>query len=263
MLFRSKADDVIATQALADEIFDDENGAYHSVMVQGVLGLSERPVKSVMTPRPELEWLDLDEDEATIKENLMAMSHSRLILAHGELDNIAGIVLTHKVLNDYIETGILNFDKHLREPVIVHENAQVLMVMEQLRQAPLQMAIVLNEYGSIEGIATPIDVLEAIAGEFPDEDELEAAAESLEDGSLMLEGSTDIRHVSLLLGRDLVDESEQYSTLSGYILFHLGRLPENGQKLQADGYEFEVVTMDGHKIEKVHIVALSPSKDSE
>ncbi|RZG71136.1 TerC family protein [Acinetobacter wuhouensis] len=256
-----KVDDVIATQALADEMFDDENGAYHSVMVQGVLGLSERPVKSVMTPRPELEWLDLDEDEATIKENLMEMSHSRLILARGELDNIEGIVLTHKVLNDYIETGVLDFKKHLREPVIVHENAQVLMVMEQLRQAPLQMAIVLNEYGSIEGIATPIDVLEAIAGEFPDEDELEAAAESLEDGSLMLEGSTDIRHVSLLLGRDLVNDSEEYSTLSGYLLFHLGRLPENGSKLQADGYEFEVVTMDGHKIEKVHIKALEQSED--
>ncbi|MFW1858755.1 TerC family protein [Acinetobacter defluvii] len=259
----SKSEDVLATQALADEIFDSENSAYHSVMVQGVLGLSERPVKSVMTPRPELEWLDLDEDEAIIKENLMSMAHSRLILAHGELDNIAGIVPTHKVLNDYIETGVLDFDKHLREPVIVHENAQVLMVMEQLRQAPLQMAIVLNEYGSIEGIATPIDVLEAIAGEFPDEDEMEAAAESLEDGSLMLEGSTDIRHVSLLLGCDLVDESEQYSTLSGYILFHLGRLPENGVKFEADGYLFEVVTMDGHKIDKVHIVALQKPQDDD
>ncbi|RYL25283.1 TerC family protein [Acinetobacter piscicola] len=258
-----KPEDVLATQALADEIFDSENSAYHSVMVQGVLGLSERPVKSVMTPRPELEWLDLDEDEATIKENLMSMAHSRLILAHGELDNIAGIVPTHKVLNDYIETGILDFEKHLREPVIVHENAQVLMVMEQLRQAPLQMAIVLNEYGSIEGIATPIDVLEAIAGEFPDEDELEAAAESLEDGSLMLEGSTDIRHVSLLLGRDLVDESEQYSTLSGYILFHLGRLPESGVKFEADGYMFEVVTMDGHKIDKVHIVPLEKPQEDD
>ena len=256
-------EDVLATRAFADEVFDQENGVYHSVMVQGVLGLSERPVKSVMTPRPELEWLDLDEDEAVIKQQLLSMTHSRLIVAHGELDNIAGVVLTHKVMNEYIETGVLNFEKHLRDPVIVHENAQVLMVMEQLRQAPLQLAIVLNEYGSVEGIATPIDVLEAIAGEFPDEDELETAAESLEDGSLMLEGSTDIRHVSLLLGRDLVDESEQYSTLSGYILFHLGRLPENGQKLQADGYEFEVVTMDGQKIEKVHIVALSQAKDSE
>lgn len=247
-------EDVLATRAFADEVFDQENGVYHSVMVQGVLGLSERPVKSVMTPRPELEWLDLDEDEAVIKQQLLSMTHSRLIVAHGELDNIAGVVLTHKVMNEYIETGVLNFDKHLRDPVIVHENAQVLMVMEQLRQAPLQLAIVLNEYGSIEGIATPIDVLEAIAGEFPDEDELETAAESLEDGSLMLEGSTDIRHVSLLLGKNLVDDSEQYSTLSGYLLFHLGRLPENGSSIEADGFIFEVVTMDGHKIEKVHVI---------
>ena len=164
-------------------------------------------------------------------------------------------MLTHKVLNEYIETGAIDFTKHLREPVIVHENAQVLMVMEQLRQAPLQMAIVLNEYGSIEGIATPIDMLEAIAGEFPDEDELEATAESLDDGSMLLEGSTDIRHVSLLLDKDLVDESEEYSTLSGYILFHLGRLPENGEMIEVDGYRFEVVAMDGHKIEKVRILA--------
>jgi len=247
-------EDVLATRAFADEVFAQENGVYHSVMVQGVLGLSERPVKSVMTPRPELEWLDLDEDESAIKQQLLSMTHSRLIVAHGELDNIAGVVLTHKVMNEYIETGVLNFEKHLRDPVIVHENAQVLMVMEQLRQAPLQLAIVLNEYGSIEGIATPIDVLEAIAGEFPDEDELETAAESLEDGSLMLEGSTDIRHVSLLLGKDLVDDSEQYSTLSGYLLFHLGRLPENGSSIEADGFIFEVVTMDGHKIEKVHVI---------
>lgn len=254
-------EDVLATQALANEIFDTENSAYHSVMVQGVLGLSERPVKSVMTPRPELEWIDLEDDPEVIKAQLLSMTHSRLIIARGELDNLAGIVLTHKVLNDYIETGVLDFESHLREAVIVHENAQVLMVMEQLRQAPLQLAIVLNEYGSIEGIATPIDILEAIAGEFPDEDEMEAAAESLEDGSLLLEGSTDIRHVSLLLDCDLVDESEQYSTLSGFMLFHLGRLPHSGEQLENSGYLFEVVTMDGHKIDKVHIVALNRPED--
>lgn len=254
-------EDVLATQALANEIFDTENSAYHSVMVQGVLGLSERPVKSVMTPRPELEWIDLEDDPEVIKAQLLSMTHSRLIIARGELDNLAGIVLTHKVLNDYIETGVLDFESHLREAVIVHESAQVLMVMEQLRQAPLQLAIVLNEYGSIEGIATPIDILEAIAGEFPDEDEMETAAESLEDGSLLLEGSTDIRHVSLLLDCDLVDESEQYSTLSGFILFHLGRLPHSGEHLESNGYLFEVVTMDGHKIDKVHIVALDKTED--
>lgn len=248
-------EDVLATHAFANEVIDEQNAAYHSVMVQGVLSLSERPIKSLMTPRPELEWIDLEQSLYELKQQLMQMTHSRLIVARGELDNIEGIVLTHKVLNEYIETGVLDFQKHLREAVIVHENAQVLMVMEQLRQAPLQMAIVLNEYGSIEGIVTPIDVLEAIAGEFPDEDELDNATESLQDGSLMLEGSTDIRHVSLLLGRDLVDDTEEYSTLSGFILSQLGRLPENGERFEAEGYRFEVVTMDGHKIDKVHVVA--------
>lgn len=247
--------DVLATKALADEIFDGENSTYHSVMVQGVLGLSERPVKSVMTPRPEIDWIDLDDTPEELQERLMQMTHSRVIFAHGELDNLAGIASTHKLLNEYVDTKQLHVEKSLREPMIVHENAHVLMVMEQLRQAPLQMAVVLNEYGSIEGLVTPIDILEAIAGEFPDEDEMEAVAESLEDGSLLLEGSTDIRHLSLLLGKDLVDDSEEYSTLSGYLLLHLGRLPENGDVVQADGYQFEIVTMDGHKIEKVHIVS--------
>lgn len=253
---QNEPENVLATRAFADEVFDENNGIYHSVMVQGVLGLSERPVKSVMTPRPELEWIDLNEDPELIKASLMTMSHTRLIVARGELDNILGVVHTHKVMNAYIETGILDFESHLREPVIVHENAQVLMVMEQLRQAPLQLALILNEYGSIEGIATPIDVLEAIAGEFPSEDEEEITAASLDDGSLMLDGSTDIRHVSLLLGLDLVDESEEYSTLSGYILYKLEHLPENGEKITADGHIFEVVTMDGHKIDKVHIIPL-------
>lgn len=252
--------DVLATRALADELFDDENSTYHSVMVQGVLGLSERPVKSIMTPRPDIDWIDLESEN--IQTRLMQMTHSRIIFARGELDNLEGIVLTHTLLNEYVENKQLNIEKNLREPMIVHENAPVLMVLEQLRQAPLQMAIVLNEYGSIEGIVTPIDILEAIAGEFPDEDEMEAVAESLDDGSLMLEGATDIRHLSLLLDRDLVDESEEYSTLSGYLLMHLGRLPENGDIVTAVGYQFEVVTMDGHKIEKVHITALERQSTS-
>ena len=97
----SEPEDVLATRAYADEVFDPENGVYHSVLVQGVLGLSERPVKSVMTPRPELEWIDLEDEEASIKSQLLSITHSRLIVARGELDNIAGVVLTHKNSNEY------------------------------------------------------------------------------------------------------------------------------------------------------------------
>ncbi len=243
------------TRQQNDDLFnEEEKGIYHSVMVQGVLSLSERPVKSLMTPRPDIEWIDLDESEAEIKAKLLSAVHSRILVAHGELDNIAGIVFTHKVTNSYIETGRLDLNAQLREPIIVHENAQVLMVLEQLRHAPLQMAIVLNEYGSIEGIVTPIDILEAIAGEFPDEGELQSVAQSLSDGTLMLDGSTDIRHVSLLLNQDLVDESEQYSTLSGYILFHLGCIPKQGMRFSQHGFIFEVAKIQHHKIEQVHII---------
>lgn len=249
----SENENILKTNAYAEQIFDEEHSVYHSVMVQGVLGLSERPVKSIMTPRPEIEWINLDEEQTSVQKRLMETSHTRLIVARGELDNLQGTVATHKVVNDFIASGQFNFEQHLRQPLIVHENTHVLMVMEQLRQTPLQMAIVLNEYGSIEGIITPIDVLEAIAGEFQDEDEPEVVAESLSDGSWILDGFTDIRHVSLLLGQDLVDENEQYSTLSGFILAHLGRLPENDESMVLHGYRFKVVQMDGQKIEKVHI----------
>lgn len=248
-----EAENILKTNAFAEEVFDEEHSVYHSVMVQGVLSLSERPVKSVMTPRPELEWINLDEDVESIQKRLMNTSHTRLLIANGELDNFKGTVATHKVLHDFIETGKLDFEQHLRQPLIVHENAHVLMVMEQLRQTPLQMAIVLNEYGSVEGILTPIDILEAIAGEFQDEDEPEAVTEELDDGSWILEGLTDIRHVSLLMGQDLVDENEQYSTLSGFILAHLGRLPEQGEHFEVFNYRFEIRAMDGQKIDTVHI----------
>lgn len=257
---QQEPENILKTDAFADEIFDEEHSVYHSVMVQGVLGLAERPVKSVMTPRPELEWINLDEDNALIKQRLMNTSHTRLIIARGELDNLQGIVATHKVYHDFIENGEFNFEQHLRQPLIVHENAHVLMVMEQLKQNPLQIAIVLNEYGSIEGIITPIDILEAIAGEFKDEDKPEVVAKRLTDGSWILDGLTDIRHVSLLLGQDLVDENEHYSTLSGFILAELGHLPHENEYIDVEDYRFQILTMNGQKIDKVQISPYQVSK---
>ncbi len=181
------------------------------------------------------------------------------MIAHDNLDNLAGVALTHKVMNDLLETGEIHIEQNLRQPLIVHENLKVLTLMEQLRNAPMQIAIVLNEYGSIEGIATPIDILEAIAGEFPDdEDDILPDAEVLEDGVWMLDGSSDIRHVSILIDKDLVDDNEEYSTLSGYLLWHFGRVPSDGESIEADGFRFDILTMDGHKIDRVRINKIDP-----
>lgn len=244
--------DILATQAYINDVFSTEEKG----MIHGVLTLAERPVKSIMTPRPELEWLDLD-DPDDLKDKLSCLSHSRVLVARGSLDNLEGVALTHQVLNHYMETGDIDIQSSLRQPLIVHENLKVLALMEQLRHAPMQIVIVLNEYGSIEGIATPLDILEAIAGNFPDEHAEYTSEPSIDaEGAWLLDGSSDIRHISLLIDKDLVDENEEYSTLSGYLMWHLGRVPHDGEKFEADGFRFEILTMDGNKIERVRITDL-------
>lgn len=250
--------DLLAKEASAQEVFTPEEKG----MIQGVLSLADRPVKSIMTPRPDIEWVDMDEDADSVRKQITEMNHSRILLARGSLDNLEGIALNHNLLNNYLETGQLNIEQALRQPLIVHENIKVLSLMEQLRQSPLQMAIILNEYGSIEGIATPIDILEAIAGEFPDEHDNEETELQLEDGSWLVDGSSDIRRVSLLMDVDLVDDSEQYSTLTGYLLLHLGHLPEQGEKVLSDGLMFEIISMENRRIEKVKIMSIVDMEDS-
>lgn len=253
----SETADILATHSSANEVFSDEEKG----MIHGVLTLADRPVKSIMTPRPELEWLDVEEHE-DIKQKLLSISHSRILIGRGSLDNLEGVAITHKILNHYLDTGEIDVHSSLRQPLVVHENIKVLTLMEQLRHAPMQIAVVLNEYGSIEGIATPIDILEAIAGEFPEDGQHDQQhAQPQQDGLWLVEGSNDIRHVSLLLDKDLVDESEEYSTLSGYLMWHIGRVPNDGEKILADGFSFEILTMDGHKIDKVRITQLENAEE--
>ena len=141
----------------------------------------------------------------------------------------------------------------MRQPGVVHEMTDVLTVMELLRRSPVQMAMVIDEYGSLEGIATPTDVLEAIAGEFPDMDEEAAALQKQEDGSWTVDAFIDIRQLSAAIGHDLVDEANRYSTLAGYIMSQLGHLPKVGDVLETGGLRFEVLSLEKRAIGKVRI----------
>lgn len=241
--------DILATQSSVNDVFSDEEKG----MIHGVLTLAERPVKSIMTPRSDIEWIDTQDED--LKDKLLQIGHSRVLIASENLDNLQGVAPTHKLLNHYLETGKMDIERHLIQPLVVHENIKVLVLLEQLKNAPMQIAIVLNEYGSIEGITTPIDILEAIAGEFPDEyDHVAPVSHDTEtDGSWVLEGSSDIRHVSLLLEQDLVDENEEYSTLSGFLMWHLGHVPYDGESVRVGDLQFIILTMDGQKIDKVRI----------
>lgn len=241
--------EAIADRAAEQQLFAQEE----KEMIQGVLTLAERPVVSIMTPRTDIDWLDIDADQETLKSKILDLGHSRFLLARGSLDSFVGVAFTKDLLRDLLQDGRIDLSRSLRQPLVVHERVSALRVMEQLRKSPVQMAVIVDEFGSLEGIATPTDFLEAIAGEFPDDEEDMLSAEQAADGSWLVDGWIDIRKASSLLETDLVDEADRYSTLAGYILWRLGHLPVAGEKVTVGELEFEIVSMAERNIEKVKI----------
>lgn len=248
----SETVDVIAEQTAATDVFRPEE----KEMIRGVLDLADRPVRSIMTPRNEVEWLDLDASIEEMHAELREFGHSRVILARGQVDEFVGIALTKDLLLYLADAAPIDWQKVMKQPLVLHENNNVLRAMEQLRGSPVQMAIIVDEHGSFEGVATPTDILEAIAGEFPDEEGEVASVEYVGDGEWIVEGFTDIRRLSGLLGRDLVDEDDRYTTLAGFMLWHLGHLPVGGEKFTSEGLEFEVVSVERRNITRVRITTL-------
>jgi CBS domain containing-hemolysin-like protein len=241
--------DLIAERVTEGELFT----TVEHEMIESVLTLADRSAKSVMTPRRDIDWLDIDDSDEELRRKVIEMGHSRFPVARGSLDEFIGVALTKDLLRDFIEEGKFDFRKSLRQPLVVHESISSLRLLEQLRKSPLQVAMVLDEFGSLEGMVTPTDLLEAIAGDFADDDEEQLAVERNEDGSLMVDGWIDIRHVSKLLDTDLVDDADRYSTLAGLILWRLGHMPCQGEAVTFGGLVYEVVALDGHTIEKVKI----------
>lgn len=250
--------DVIAEQASQGDIFKPEE----KDMIRGVLDLSGRPVSSIMTPGNELEWLDLDESPEDLQEAIRKVTHSRVILARDSVDDFVGVAITKELLNAIIDDKPIDWTKVARQPAIVHESTDVLKVMEQLRRSPVQMAMIVDEHGSLEGIATPTDVLEAIAGEFPDIGEEAAVLERQDDGTWIADGFVDIRQLSSTIGHNLVDDANRYSTLAGYILTQIGHLPREGDVVEAGGLVFEVQSLEKRTIGKVRITELAEESDN-
>lgn len=244
--------DVIAEQSRQGELFKPEE----KEMIRGVLGLGERPVSSIMSPRNELEWLNLNEDAETLQAAIGKLTHGRVILARDSVEDFVGVAVARELSAALLDGGPIDWARLTRQPAVVHEATDVLTVMEQLRRSPVQMAMVVDEHGSLEGIATPTDILEAIAGEFPDMDEEAAVLQRQDDGSWLADGFVDIRQLSSVIDHDLVDDANRYATLAGYVLTGLGHLPREGDVLEAQGWRFEVVSLDKRRIGRVRISTL-------
>ncbi len=224
-------------------------------MVSGVLTLGERTVRSIMTPKNEVSWLDLSLDTAGIKAQLTAMHHSYFPVCDGTLDNFRGIARAWDISSDIHDHGKIR-PQTIREAVMMPEYIGVLKAIEVFKAERIQMAMVVDEYGSIEGLVTPIDVLEAIAGEFPDGEE-DPEVQKIKDGVWEVDGATDLYSIELTLGEDgLVEDSQEYDTLNGLVMERLGAVPTVGQSFEHRGFKFEVIEMDAHRIETIRITRL-------
>lgn len=228
-------------------------------MVSGVLTLAERSIRSIMTPRTDMSWIDIDDDPQTIRTQLTEAPHSLFPVCRGTLDEVLGIGRAKDLVADLITDGVVRRNR-LREPIIVHESIGILRLMDTLKRARGQLVLVADEFGAIEGLVTPIDVFEAIAGEFPDEDELPDIVPDGE-GSWKIDGAADLHHLEQVLETDgLVDDAQEYSTLAGYLLSRFGHLPRPGDTCDFMSpharFRFEVLHLHGRRIASVRVQQL-------
>lgn len=220
-------------------------------LIAGVLRLGDRSVRAVMTPRADVEWIDLADEEAETRKTLLEARYALLPVVEGEPDNVIGVVRVRELLVDLLQGKPLDIRGHLHHPPIVPDTVEALDALNVLRQAEVPMALVHDEYGHFEGVVTPFDTLTAIAGGFrADDDEAEPDAVRREDGSWLLAGSMPVDEMEELLGLRLPEDRE-YETVAGFVIDRLAHLPQTGEVTEAFGWRFEVVDLDNRRVDKV------------
>ena len=220
-------------------------------MIAGVMRLADRSVRAIMTPRTEVAWIDLDASRADIRKRLLETSYSMLPAGKGSVDHMVGVVRTREALVALLGRQAFDLAALVRTAPIVHDNADALDVLATLKEAEVPMALVHDEYGDFEGVVTPADILETIVGVFrSDVDEDEPAAVERDDGSWLLAGYLPIDEMADTLGIPL-PEKRDYETLAGFVLSHMHHLPQVGEHVDVMGWRFEVMDLDGRRIDKV------------
>jgi putative hemolysin len=231
-------------------------------MINGVLRLADRSVRSVMTPRVEVMWIDLDDQPEAIRKEIADSGHSRLPAGRKGLDELEGVIHTKDLFDQLARTGQFEIAGALRQPLIVYEATPVLKLLEMFRENLVHMAVVVDEYGVLEGIVTPTDILIAIAGELPEDvnDLEEAAAVRRDDGSWLMDGMLGIHDAERLLEQSDMRGDEDFETLAGFVLARLARIPQIGDHFEWDGLRFEIVDMDGRRIDRILVTSLTPTR---
>lgn len=234
-----------------------EAGTFEAVeqeMFGRVLRLGDRPIRALMTPRTDIDWIDLESPLAENRALIFESSHSRFPVCRGTIDECLGVVRLRSLLGTYLNSPEENPDLMplLQAPLYVADSTRALKVLEMFKESGTHIALVLDEYGGVEGLVTLNDLVEAIVGDLPAlEDEEEPMVVQREDGSWLLDGLLPVDELKLLLGREDLPEEDGYHTLAGFIINHLGRIPTAGDSFVWQSLRFEIMDMDGRRIDKV------------
>jgi putative hemolysin len=221
-------------------------------LLTGVVRLAERPVREMMTPRTEVDWIEADADTAEIRQTIEDSPHSLMPVADGSPDTILGVVKVREVLAAMVAGEQVSIRAMMRKVEVVPDQLDAMDALRVLQSSEVAMALVHDEYGHFEGLVTPVDLLTAIVGSFvsdQDEGDLPQVVER-EDGSLLVAGSLSADALADRLGLDY-DENREFGTAAGYVLSVLKKLPAEGEHFHDQGWRFEVVDMDGRRIDKL------------
>jgi putative hemolysin len=229
-------------------------------MIEGVLRLADRSVRLIMTPRTRIVWVDVTSDRNRLIEMVKAHRFSRLLVCDGSVDRPIGFIHTKTLLPEALSCEEVTLSEWVSPLLYVPDRTTVLNLLNRFKKEKVHLAVVVNEYGTTEGLVTLTDVIEAIAGDLPERGEENGPQiAQRDDGSWLADGTVPTDEVEAITG---IDMGETVDILAGFVLARLGRIPKAGASFNHGSARFEVVDMDGNRIDKV-LIAVGPKSDRE
>lgn len=235
-------------------------GREERAILDRALRLADRPVRTVMTPRVEVEWMDLQKPIEELRAQAARSLHHRFPIAAGRVDEMRGIVTLKDLWHSDVHSTA-DLERRARQPLFVPEMSSALALLQRFRETRNHLGIVIDEFGGIEGIATPTDILEALVGELPDAGETyEPAVVIRANGSWSVDAAVDLEELEAATGIPLLpDQKEVFQTLAGYLISRAGRIPRIGDVVTVGDYTFEIVDVDGRRIDRILVTRLPDS----
>ena len=222
-------------------------------MIERILRLADKPVRAIMTPRTDIAWIDRTDSAKEIVATLKSAPYSRFVVCDGTVDNVVGVVQAKDILDNLLSGGELSIASSLRQPVVMPDTVTALDALERLKSDQLGLALVMDEYGSFEGVVTAADVLEAIVGDPTDSAAQPGTGPDAADAVLVMDGMMPADELKSRLMLPALPAEGSYHTMGGLLLALLRRVPRTGDRIVFAGWRFEVLEMEGRRVDKVRV----------